>query len=277
MKKKWELARYLIDAKKCVDSIWYVSDNAEKLRFIDLRKKCKDIRSEFFINCCVVLDEYVLSKKIKKSILCDKDNIVQRIYYERDKNSAHKDDQYEERTYNSIEDIWNEMSEQLAHVRDLTSAILPKEITLDYVCHDKELFRLVHHLTADEEEEILKKKYPLRNLGMGNGVNGRTFKILNDTEELRRLTKEQKKEYCVIIKDGICFNEGIQEMQDACIKINALYDEKMWVSMNKKEMGKLIELTKLGCFDDYGIIQPPPKDPILLALINKILESPIED
>ena len=26
---KWELARYLIDAKKCVDSVLYISINAE--------------------------------------------------------------------------------------------------------------------------------------------------------------------------------------------------------------------------------------------------------
>ena len=55
--------------------------------------------------------------------------------------------------------------------------------------------------------------------------------------------------------------------------MNVLHDENAWCSMNEKEMSTLIELTKLGCFDEFGIIQPPPKDPILLARIMKILEQ----
>lgn len=44
------------------------------------------------------------------------DDIIDRIYYERDKNSAHKDDQYVEKEYLSILDIQKEMETQIIHV-----------------------------------------------------------------------------------------------------------------------------------------------------------------
>lgn len=39
MKSKWELTRYLIDAKKNVDSMWFIADNMEILKYLNLRKK----------------------------------------------------------------------------------------------------------------------------------------------------------------------------------------------------------------------------------------------
>ena len=36
---KWELARYLIDAKKCVDSIMYIDENLVALKNIGVREK----------------------------------------------------------------------------------------------------------------------------------------------------------------------------------------------------------------------------------------------
>ena len=136
------------------------------------------------------------------------------------------------------------------------------------------MFRFVHHVTADVEDEIMKKKYPLRDMFQPTD-EGITLKVLNDTEELRKIEAEHKLEYGVVMTNGLCFNEGIQERQDACVRINALFNENMWCSVNIKEMKKLEELTKLGVFDEFGIIQEPPKDPILLARINKILTDSI--
>ena len=38
-------------------------------------------------------------------------------------------------------------------------------------------------------------------------------------------------------------------------------------------VSKVEELTKLGCFNEYGVIQPPPTDPIILARIEKIMST----
>ena len=158
---KWELARYLIDAKKCVDSVLYIQENAEQLQYIDLRKKIEELRREFFIKCCTVIDEHIKTANIKKRDLCVEDPIVDRIYYERDKNSAHKDSNYKAREYGSIAEICDEMSRQCKHVREVCIDSLPKNLTLDFVPHDRSLFRIIHRLTKVEEDEILQRKHPL--------------------------------------------------------------------------------------------------------------------
>lgn len=48
------------------------------------------------------------------------------------------------------------------------------------------------------------------------------------------------------------------------------------VRLIKMELKKLQDLTELGAFDEYGIIQEPPKDPILKTRIQRILDSPLE-
>ena len=275
MKGKWELARYLLDAKKNVDSMWYIVENAEQLKYLNLRKKTNDIRREFYIDCCVVIDELISSKKLNKKELCVQDGIIERVYYERDKNSAHKDERYRGHDYSSLFDIKKEMENQVKHIREVAAECLPDNLTLDFVCHDREMFRFVHHVTADIEEEILKNKYPLRNMSQGV-ESGPVLKILNDTEDLRKIEDDHKSEYGVIMTDGLCFNEGVQERQDACVRINALYGENMWCSVNEKIMKNLQDLTELGAFDEFGIIQEPPKDPILNARIQRILDSPFE-
>ncbi|MCR5586108.1 MAG: hypothetical protein K6F77_01070 [Lachnospiraceae bacterium] len=70
MKNKWETARYLIDAKKCIDSLWYIAENADQLKFINLRKKTNELLVEFYIKCCVVIDEYLTVTGSKKKDLC---------------------------------------------------------------------------------------------------------------------------------------------------------------------------------------------------------------
>lgn len=102
MMTKWEFARYLIDAKKCVDSVLYIFINAEELRYIDLRKKINEIRNEFYIKCCVVIDKYIENSKQKKKGLCNTDEIINSLYYERDKNSAHKDEKYQAQQFDSL-------------------------------------------------------------------------------------------------------------------------------------------------------------------------------
>ena len=75
--KKWELARYLIDAKKSVDSILYISKHADQLRYYDLRELIDGKRNTFYINCCAVIDKTIAPKTSDKRNLCKKDPIVE--------------------------------------------------------------------------------------------------------------------------------------------------------------------------------------------------------
>lgn len=269
--KKWELARYLIDAKKCVDSVLYISKHGEQLRYYDLHELIDGKRNTFYINCCAVLDKTIAPKTSDKRNLCEKDPIVNLLYLERDKNSAHKDDNYVPQNFEKIEAIASQMEEQILHVRELCKDHLPKEITLDFVPHDKALFRAVHKLLADDEEKVLNEKHPFRNTMVPQSESTQSFTILHDTLDLRSISEEARKEYCVIFKDGINIYETVQECQDSSIKVNLLYNQNMWCSMSEKSLEEYQQLEKLGVYDDYSIPQPLPKDPILANIIMKKL------
>lgn len=64
MNIKWEIAYYLIEAKKAVDSLWYISHHVGEL--YDVRQLCNDRRSQYYINTCAVLDKTVCDGKGKK-------------------------------------------------------------------------------------------------------------------------------------------------------------------------------------------------------------------
>lgn len=269
--KKWELARYLIDAKKCVDSVLYISKHGEQLQYYDLRELIDGKRNTFYINCCAIIDKTLINKKGDKRSLCASDPIVNLLYQERDKNSAHKDDDYIPQSFDKIEAIAFQMKEQIIHVRELCKEHLPKEVTLDFVPHDKALFRAVHKLLADDEEKILQKKYPLRNTVVPEGENTQSFTILHDTLDLRSIPEEARKEYCVLFSNGINLFEGVQERQDSAIRVNLLYNLNMWCSVSEENLKEHQELVRLGAYDDFDMPQPPPKDPILANIIMKKL------
>lgn len=269
--KPWELAKYLIDAKKCVDSILYIEENAKQLRYYDLKELIDGKRNTFYINCCGIIDKTIVTCKRAKRELCVRDKIVELLYLERDKNSAHKDDDYIPQQFDKISNIAEQMKEQLNHVRHICSDYLPKEITLDFVPHDKALFRAVHKLLADDEEALLAKKYPLKQAIVWQDENAKAFPILNDTLELRTLSEEAQKNYAVVINNGINMYEGVQERQDSCIKMNLLYNQNVWCNIEKSKLKQYTELVKLGAIDEYGTIQPLPTDPIIRSQIEKIL------
>lgn len=269
--KKWETARYFVDAKKCVDSIWYIAENAKEISNIDLRKKVSDILREFYINCCIVLDETHDKKK-----LCQSNDAIREIYYERDKDKAHKDSNYKPKRFSSLFDLRDRMKIQILTVYDNSRVVLPDNITMDFVPHDKELFRLVHSITAEIEEKIKKTKYPFYNTDTIAADDSQkiTKYIFHDTEDIRDIPNEQINQYAVTMENGINIYEGLQERQDACIRFNVLYNENMWCSTDDKTLMQYKKLKDNGLYDDFGIFHEDVlNDPIIAARIQKIMEE----
>lgn len=268
---KWELARYLIDAKKCVDSIMYIDENLAALRNIGVREKVDSKRRELYINCCVILDK-VFPKKKKE--LCSTDTVVQRFYYERDKNFAHKDSDYKPAEYASLSEMSTELQNQLIHLRELCKKALPDVITLDFVPHDRELFRFVNGLTAEQEAEVEERKYPLRKNYSGEQQGGRTFQILHDTEDIRSIDEADIKNYATLIENGINNYEGLQNRQDSCIRTNVLFGLDMWCTINRDVVEELEELRKIGVIDKYNVPNfEALSDPIIQNRFAKIIEA----
>lgn len=244
---KWEVARYLIDAKKNIDSIMYINKNIYELNNIDVNLKIRDVMRSFYLNLSYVLDEKYDTRD-KKQCICRNNKIIESIYYERDKDKAHKDSNYQRTKYDSIEEIIETMKKQIFEVRKKCEDIIAKEVTLDFVPHDKELFRIVNGINREKEDKICRKKYFISDSLNENNI---TRKIFYDTEELKE--NREKDKYAVIMKDGINIYEGIQERQDACIKVNVLNNTNIWVQFNSKSKKKIEKLIKTGLVNKYGI------------------------
>lgn len=243
---KWSMVKYLIDAKKNVDSILFIEENIDKVCNLNLRRKIEELRREFYINCCVVLDK---SHPKNKKKICE-DKLIEAIYYERDKNCAHRDDDYKSPEFNQLSDMIETMKQQIQQVLVVCKDSLPNNITLDFVSHDRELFRLIYGITAEKEEEIKCIKYPEYGKIPQSG-NFITKKVFEETEDIR--TIKDKNEYAVIIEDGINFYESLQNHQDACIKINVLYNLETWCSFNQESFSKIQKLKKAGGLNEFDM------------------------
>ena len=239
---KWELTRYLIDAKKCVDSILFIAENVKELKNLSLRDIVEDRQRKFYINVKVVYDKsFSISQR---NALKENDSVYRETCAERDKNYAHKDDSYVQPDHNSLTEIADILKERLIHCFNLCKKELPEVVTLDFIDYDRDLYRFLNKIDPEREEELLKAQHP------GYGVkpsaeelkNGVSRKVFYDTEDIKKI--DNPDEYAVILKGGLTVREGIQEMQDGFIRINVLSGENMWAKPNMDviyEMKKMIE------------------------------------
>lgn len=280
MKNKWENANFLITAKKCIDSFLYISNNILELSNLDLRERTDKLRQIFYINLVNLLDE-LFNNSTKRKNIRQNDEIIDRIYYERNKKSAHKDDDYKPRVYNTLEEEIQDKKNELIHVKDVCSEVLPDIITIDFVPHDKELFRLANRINATLETDANKIKYPnstfhsyqlseegkhvfkefdteeqdRRNAKMFGYDYDKVVKRypLQSIDDIKIMSDKEKQRYAVIMENGINSYEGLQNRQDSCIKINALFALNMWCEANIKILKQIEELKKIGFLDVFEI------------------------
>ena len=280
MKNKWENANFLITAKKCIDGFLYISKNTLELSNLDLRERTDRLRQLFYINLVNVLNE-LFDTKAKRKVIRQNDKIIDRIYYERNKKSAHQDDGYKPRAYHTLEEEIQDKKNELIHVKDVCSEILPDVITIDFVPHDKELFRLVNRLNATLETDVNKIKYPNSTFHSyqlseeGRHVfkefdteeqDRRTAKMfgydydkvierypLQSIDDIRIMSEQEKQRYAVLMENGINSYEGLQNRQDSCIKINALYNLNTWFHMDTESFNKIEKLKDIGFLDIFEI------------------------
>lgn len=258
MIEQWKLARNIIDAKKAVDSLWFISKHLTEL--YNVGELCNSKRSDYYINICAVLDKSVCKNGKKKEFI-NSDSIIARVYNERDKHYAHKDKNYQPSfSWNSLETEALSYQSELKHLYTLCKNDLPDEITLDFVCYDGELFRRIEKILPKDEVEIKKKKYLLYKQSIPKNLKTYTFNIFYDIDDLQGMSDEEKSQYGIVIENGLTIEEGVQLRQDACIKINVLFDKNIWYSINKeywKECKKMQDdgfIDKYGCFDLSKII-----------------------
>lgn len=275
---KWQLARYLIEAKKNIDTLLYIKENQKLLVNIDLRARIAAACQQFYINCCIVLDKSF--PKGKKNIC--KNEVIASIYYERDKNAAHKDEDYKSQKFNTPDELINILKNQIQEVRSICRDFLPENITLDFVPHDKELFRFAHRVNPEIENDVYKIKYPLsvfhsyqlseegqhyfrefdtskedrsvaKQFGYDYDEMIQQRKVLQSVDDIREMTEQEKQRQAVIVENGLNSYEGLQNRQDFCIKINILYGYNAWTTPVWKTLEMIEELKSVGFLDLFEI------------------------
>lgn len=216
---EWQLARYLIDAKKCIDSLLYIDKNIDSISNLDLYEIIDAKLRHFYINLCILLGNGVSPNELKE--LKKDDNIIKSIYYERNKNYAHKDDDYEKKVFNDRRSLILKLQRELNYCLKICKEKLPDCITINYVSYDKNLFRFANQISP-----ILEKKLKIVLYSNNNLINGENYKVFNDTEEIKNVANNN--EYAVIIENGLTLKEGLQNRQDSCIRVNVLQNENVW-------------------------------------------------
>lgn len=275
---EWKIAKYLIDAKKKIDTLCFIKDFQNRLCNFDLREKIECTCQQFYINCCVVLDKCFSSEK--KKIITDP--IIKRIYYERDKNAAHRDEEYQQQDFTTPDELIDIMKKQLEKVKELCAKNLPIKLTLDYVSHDKELFRYVYRITPDIEQDIFKAKYPqgifhLYQLSSEGQHYLRRFSteeedkrnaevfgynydkaieqaVLGMVNNIHEVSEKEKIRQMNIIKNGLNSKERLQNRQDCCIKYNILYNQSVWERANESSLRRIEKLQGLGFLDEFELV-----------------------
>ncbi len=222
---KWQLARYIIDAKKCIDSLIYINDNYHQVRNLDLYDIIESKKRHFYLNLCILIDHCFKSKELKK--IKEGNNIIEDIYYERDKNYAHKDEDYNILYDVSLKIIIDKLKKELSCCFDLCKESIPSVLTIDYISYDRNLFRFVNQISPDLEDSLEKLFYN----NTYENLNEKCL-VFDDTELLKYVNNPD--DYAVLLKRGLIAKESLQNRQDFCIKINALHNFNIWCRVEKK-------------------------------------------
>ena len=222
---KWERAYYLIEAKECIDSLLFMQDNAHKLSNLDLSQRIQERRRTFYINLVIVFDK---TPTANKKQIKDTNPLISQIYYERDKHSAHADDDYCPHEFQWDSSI-RLMQQQLEEIYTICKPHLPPVLTIDYVAHDKVLFRALHGITDDVEQAFNAIQYNTQ-LTPYQSPNSIALRIVYTLEQARQHKGDSS--WGVLIKCGLTHEEGLQERQRGCILMNVLMKrpQNIWVT-----------------------------------------------
>jgi hypothetical protein len=123
------------------------------------------------------------------------------------------------------------------------------DFTLDFVCYDAELFRWIYKIDKDTENKILAEKHQFI-MESPFISNPASKKIFYDTEELWKVVNPR--DYCTVLKEGLTFDEGLQNKQDWCIKTNVLHGENLWMTIDEEKRRRCLMMIKLGYLDIFN-------------------------
>lgn len=251
--QRWLLADRLFTAKMCVDSILYLAqigvNNIVNPYSLNIKGEVDKLRRDFYVECADFVDELLKNQRQKKSEVCQNNSIIRAVYYERDKNSAHHDPKYVPPDWATSNMMAECMMNQLYHIFELGTHILPDEFKLNFVTHDARFFRIVHGVSAELEQKIMCEKYPdYGKEPIAKRADAVIIKCLNHVEDLL-YDKTGSFENCgTIFAMGLNWEESLQNLQRACITVNFSMNQHMWVFWDAQLP---LRFRSIGLWDEF--------------------------
>lgn len=227
----WINTQYFIEAIRCVCSLLYLWENISVCEFIDAHDFVDGKLHKFYINLCALVDIHCAISKSKtergkyKKTLKIMYPSFDWIFYERDKNAAHKDSDYIVNQNYTPDEMAAKMKQAIADVQNVCANVISPVICYRYYAYDPLLFRYIHGITPEIETKFNKVIYHHNELLLtGNG------KVpIFDPRQIRSL--HDNKNCCVIGKNGLMGQpyEMLQRREDLCISFNVVFGADIWV------------------------------------------------
>ena len=234
----WINTEYFIQTVRCVCSLTYLDEHNEICQLIDAKDFIDGKLHRFYINICALVDihcDYAVSnskrsayKKMLK-IMCPSYDWV---FYERNKNAAHKDSDYMYRSDITLPEIITKMKRAVQTTRSVCSNVISDKIEYEYYSYDSLLFRYVNGITPELEKAFNNSIYTKQTIGK---KEGKILKNISDAKQVRHLNSNE--DYCVTCKNGLMGQpyDMLEHRQDMCIRLNAWQGCDSWVTLKDKE------------------------------------------
>lgn len=250
----WINTEYFIEAFRCACALSYLEEHNEICQFINTKDFIDSKLHRFYINVCALVDihcEYFVSnskrasyKKMLKTMCPSYDWI----FYERDKNAAHKDSDYLVETDVSLSELIIRMKQALNVTKIICANIISDKIEYEYYSYDSLLFRYVNGITPGLEKELnsnIYKNYQINNKNLA------LFEAISDSRQVRNL-KQPNTNYCVVCTNGLMGQpyDMLEHRQNMCFILNAYYGCDMWVTLQNKYINEVLDtfFNILNCF-----------------------------
>lgn len=161
------------------------------------------------------------------------------IFYERDKNAAHKDSDYIINLDMSMSELIIKMKNAISTTKNICSNVISDKIKYEYYAYDSLLFRYVNGITPDLEKAFNDSIYIKRQCDDKNSV---VFKTISDARQVRNLKSDD--DYCVVGTNGLMGQpyDMLEHRQDMCFKLNAWQNYDTWVTMKNDEAEEMLQL-----------------------------------
>ena len=227
----WINTQYFIEAIRCVCSLLYLWENISACEFIDGHDFVDGKLHRFYINLCALVDIHCVASKSKrergkyKKVLKTMCPSFEWIFYERDKNAAHKDSDYVVNLCYTPDEMAAKMKKAIADVQSVCANVISPTVSIRYYAYDPLLFRYFHGITPDIEKRFNEAIYYHENYS----TKGCSLRVVTDARQTRTITDIAN--YCVIGKNGLMGQpyDMVQCRQNLCVLLNATYGADMWV------------------------------------------------